>query len=234
MANRAADGSIYNAKLNYVTANGQGYSATPETLSDVLLPDNTEVILTTATACGASDCGVVLPGSQAHHGWAGVNKMFMFEYSMPLSGLRSTTLTAPNPDMPAIWLLNSKVTNGEQYGCSCWGTGCGEFDIHEVLQPGDATGYSSMHMGDNYAGTPPNGLARPTGATMKLAVIITDNVAQVQVLPDTQTFDDVIAADVVNSFLGVAPTNGAVTDVVGAGSEVFAVTLHPFTNGWKK
>jgi hypothetical protein len=197
-------------------------------MNDVLIPDNVEVVLATDKACGATDCGSTNPIAKAHHGWAGVNKMFIFEYSMPASGRRDFSADSINPDKPGIWMLNSKIPNTEQYGCSCWATGCGEMDVHEVLDPGATVGYAAMHMGNNYAGTPPQGIARPLTGTMKLAVIITDTVAHVQVLPQGQTFPDVIPASTVASFLGAGPSVPGKMNILGQATEAFAVVPHPF------
>lgn len=39
--------------------------------------------------------------------------------------------------MPAIWLENARVPLTQQYGaCSCWTSGCGEWDVFEILHAG--------------------------------------------------------------------------------------------------
>jgi hypothetical protein len=66
--------------------------------------------------------------------FAGAEKAFFLEFSMPDDG----SMDGFNANMPAIWLLNTKIPRTQQYGdCSCWKTGCGEFDIFETLAPGD-------------------------------------------------------------------------------------------------
>lgn len=130
-------------------------------------------------------------------GFAG-DKIFMAEFQMPLSG----SSDGLNPDMPAFWLLNSKVVNTQQYdACSCWATGCGEWDIHEVLTKGAMTGCASMHMGKNFAGTPSQTFDRPTTKTMKMAAIVSNGVAHIEVLDDAMTFDKVIQGSTINGFL---------------------------------
>ena len=130
-------------------------------------------------------------------GFAG-DKMFMVEFQMPLSGSGDGL----NPDMPAFWLLNSKIVNTQQYdACSCWSTGCGEWDIHEVLTKGATQGSASMHMGKNFAGTPSQTFDRPTEKTMKMAAIVSNGVAHIEVLDDSQTFDAVISGATVSGFL---------------------------------
>lgn len=124
--------------------------------------------------------------------------MFMVEFQMPMSG----SSDGFNPDMPAFWLLNSKIVNTQQYdACSCWKSGCGEWDIHEVLTKGAKQGSASMHMGKNFAGTPSETFKRPVGKTMKMAAIVSNGVAHIEVLDDDTTFDKVIKESQVNGFL---------------------------------
>lgn len=63
-------------------------------------------------------------------GFAGPNKIFFFEFDMPLDGNQGF-----NGDLPAIWTLNAQIPRTLQYGkaeCSCWQSGCGEFDVSSV------------------------------------------------------------------------------------------------------
>ena len=122
---------------------------------------------------------------------------------MPLSGSQDGT----NPDKPGFWLLNTQIVNTQQYGaCSCWPTGCGEFDVHEVLEPGDSQGYATMHMWNNFAGQAPQGIDRPTDSqtTMKIAAIITNGVAHVQVLDPNFDFGSTIDGSVISDFVNSA------------------------------
>ena len=66
-------------------------------------------------------------------GFRGTNKLFLLEFSMP-----HTLAPAPNGnDQPAIWLLNARIPYTAQYHrCNCWASGCGEFDVFEVLAAG--------------------------------------------------------------------------------------------------
>ena len=122
----------------------------------------------------------------------------MIEIEMPLSGQTGYL----NADMPAFWLLNTQIVNQQQYGkCSCWATGCGEWDIHEILKAGATTGYASMHMGDNYAGTPPQGLTRPTSGTMKIAAIVSGGVAHVEVLNPNTSFGNTLSGATVAGYI---------------------------------
>ncbi|MCJ1380866.1 target of Sbf [Xylographa soralifera] len=185
------------ATLGYVTPNGQNSSNKPTILENSLIPDGVEFVISSATAC-KNDCGATAPGANAYHGWNGAEKVFMIEIEMPLSGQTGYL----NADMPAFWLLNTQIVNQQQYGkCSCWATGCGEWDIHEILKAGATTGYASMHMGSNYAGTPPQGLARPTSGTMKIAAIVSGGVAHVEVLNSDTSFGNTLSGATVAGYI---------------------------------
>ena len=68
-------------------------------------------------------------------------------------------------DGPAFWLLNANIPRTEQYGCSCWTTGCGEFDVAEALHSGSAYLKSTLH--SNTPGGDSDYLMRPTVGAMK-------------------------------------------------------------------
>ncbi|MCJ1478725.1 Peroxisomal membrane protein PAS20 [Lambiella insularis] len=186
------------ATLGYVTPNGQNSSSGPTVLEDTLIPDGVEFVISSSNLCNHSDCGATAPGAIAYHGFAGNEKMFMIELEMPLSGQTGYL----NADMPAFWLLNTQVVNQQQYAkCSCWATGCGEWDIHEILTAGATTGYASMHMGSNYAGQAPTGLARPVSGTMKIAAIVSGGLAHVEVLDPSTAFATSISGSTVSDYL---------------------------------
>ncbi len=80
--------------------------------------------------------------------------------------------------MPAIWMLNAQIPRTVQYGsaeCSCWESGCGEFDIAEALSSG--SGYLKSTFHTNTPGGDSDYLLRPTSGTMKLAVVFDSNEA---------------------------------------------------------
>ncbi|MCJ1320251.1 target of Sbf [Xylographa vitiligo] len=191
-----ADKSL-GATLGYVTPNGQNSSNNPTILENSLIPDGVEFVISSNIAC-KNDCGATAPGANAYHGWNGADKVFMIEIEMPLSGQRGYL----NADMPAFWLLNTQIVNQQQYGkCSCWATGCGEWDIHEILEAGATTGYASMHMGSNYAGTPPQGLPRPTSGTIKIAAIVSGGIAHVEVLSPNTSFGNTLSGATVVGYI---------------------------------
>lgn len=81
-------------------------------------------------------------------------------------------------DAPAWWFLNAAIPRVLQYGsdrnnmpCSCWSTGCGEFDAFEVLGNGGERGKSTIHRQGNLEGGDSNYFMRPVGRTSKFAVV---------------------------------------------------------------
>jgi hypothetical protein len=85
-------------------------------------------------------------------------------------------------DMPAIWMLNAQIPRTLQYGnaeCSCWASGCGEFDIAEALSSGSVYLKSTLHT--NTPGGDSDYLLRPTSETMKLAVIFSSSDASAHI-----------------------------------------------------
>jgi hypothetical protein len=110
----------------------------------------------------------------------------MFEFAMPMDGQEGF-----EGNQPAIWALNAKIPRTDQYGnasCSCWESGCGEFDIVEALIDGSPFLKSTLH--DNTSGGDSDYIARPTSATMKLAVVFSSSSStiHIQVLPDSTDF----------------------------------------------
>jgi hypothetical protein len=184
--------------LSYLNSAGTGGAASASVLADVVVPSNNEFTIMTDTVCANGDCGYVRPGSVAYHGFDGADKVFLFEFQMPLDGNTGT-----NGDMPAIWLLNAQIPRTLQYGtasCSCWTTGCGEFDIAEVLSSGSMYCKSTFHT--NTPGGDSDYITRPTTSTMKLAVIFSsaDSSAYIQVLPSSTTFGTSLTAAQIKAF----------------------------------
>jgi hypothetical protein len=185
--------------LAYLDSAGTAGAASSSILADTLIPSNTEFAIFTGKACSNGDCGFTRPGGVAYHGFDGADKVFLVEFSMPHDGTAGF-----NADMPAFWLLNAQIPRTLQYGdasCSCWTTGCGEFDVAEVLSSGDNRCKSTVHT--NAPGGSSDYLVRPTSGTMKLAVIFNsaDATINVQVLPDSTDFSSSLTATQVNGFL---------------------------------
>lgn len=153
MGNHGGSGSgvwdtSFGMSLSYLSADGSTGAASPQTLEDTTIPSGTEFSIFSSTPCSSgSGCGYYRPGSVANHGFGGSQKLFMFEFEMP----SEPSATGMNADMPAIWMLNAKIPRTGQYvsaNCSCWTSGCGEFDIFEVLTTGSTKAKSTMHGND--------------------------------------------------------------------------------------
>lgn len=133
-------------------------------------------------------------------GFGGSQKVFLFEFSMPFSGK-----TGFNEDMPAIWLLNAQIPLTSQYGtnpaCSCWTSGCGEFDLFEILDSGNFRCKSTLHMAP--AGGSSDWFLRPSGDSITAAVVIggINEVAAIRVFNQGQTFEDSLSATLVDEWL---------------------------------
>lgn len=156
----------------------------------------------------------VFSADQPVDGFDGLAKLFLVEFSMPLSGK-----TGFNADMPAVWVLNAQIPNTLQYGdatCSCWESGCGELDIFEILDSGNTRAKSTWH--GSVSGGDSNYFNRPTGSTIKAAIIFdaTSSAASIVVLPDNTDFATTLTADQVNGFLNRATGADAASFVLGA------------------
>lgn len=180
--------------LSYMAADTKSGSASPQVLANTLIEDNSEVIIYSDKPCEGNDCGAYRPGTVSYHGFNGPSKLFLLEFDMPMSGK-----TGFNMDMPAAWMLNANIARTQQYGnCSCWDSGCGEWDVFEVLDSGNPRAISAIHAGAT-SGTETRYFDRPVNQTIKAAVIFDSNhlTGQIVVLSDDTTFDAVIADKVV-------------------------------------
>ncbi|ELR07172.1 target of Sbf [Pseudogymnoascus destructans] len=192
--------NVFGNSLSYLNSAGTGAAASSSVLADALIGSNKEFAIFTDKECVAGDsCGYTRPGSVAYHGFDGADKVFLLEFGMP-----SDATSGFNADMPAVWMLNAQIPRTLQYGeasCSCWTTGCGEFDIAEVLMSGDKRCKSTLHT--NAPGGSSDYFARPTSGTVKLAVIFNgaDGTANIQKLSDDATFPASLTANQVSTFL---------------------------------
>lgn len=110
-------------------------------------------------------------------GWSGSSKAFFIEFQMDHRANKGTDQGALS-DAPAYWFLNAAIPRILQYGndrnnipCSCWSTGCGEFDAFELLSNGAERAKSTMHRQGNLQGGDSNWFRRPVGSMMKFAVV---------------------------------------------------------------
>ena len=243
----------------YVASDGQTKADSPQVLSGDI-PDNYEVILASDRKCSDSDpCGSVAPGSVAYRkrllthsslsrrnsnisidGWDG-DRVVIAKFRFPMSGCKAASANCPagilgmgnNWDMPAWWSLGDTVVHNLQYGasgCNSWKKGAGELDIHEVLEVGGDKGYLSFHMGNHFAGTPPQAFSRPIDKTMTMAVIISGETFRVQVLDDTVVLGDSFDAETITSWINSekkALGNSFLASAKSLSSSVFDVIINP-------
>lgn len=190
LAHKGKDGvsgtfdTCFGNSLSYVTSDLQGPCESPEVLAKQLVPSNNEFVIASAASCEDGGCGYVRPGTQAHHGWSGTDKIFVFEFSMP-----DDFSSDFNKNMPSLWLLNQQIVNTLQYGkpeCSCWKTGCGELDVFEVLEGNHDKAITALH--GKKAGMGVGHFSRPKDQTMKLAVVFSGNKASIRRLPSSTSF----------------------------------------------
>ncbi|TGO65514.1 hypothetical protein BCON_0002g00990 [Botryotinia convoluta] len=191
----------YGASLSFVNSSGTGGASSPQILADATLPSNEEIVVMLDKECN-NDCGYVRPGSVAYHGFNGANKVFLLEFSMPVDGR-----TGFNGDMPSVWILNAQIPRTIQYGnpsCSCWESGCGEFDIAEALNSGSTFLKSTLHT--NKPGGDSDYFVRPTSSTMKLAVVFNSatSTIHIQVLPTSYDFPTSLTTDEIQSICGTS------------------------------
>lgn len=182
---------VLGMSLSYAAADAKSGTASPQVLANQMLGDGDEIVVMTDKVCKDGDCGVTRPGGVAYHGFDGAKKIFLLEFDMPITGA-----TGWNKDMPAAWILNAQIPNTLQYGnaqCSCWESGCGEWDIFEVLNSGNRRCKSTVH--GNISGGDSNYFDRPVESTVKVAVIFdSDNSAgHIVVLPHETTFEQTLA-----------------------------------------
>ncbi|KAK4628834.1 PGA52-like protein [Fulvia fulva] len=186
--------------LSYSSADGKSGASAPTTLANCQLASDTEVVIMTDDKCNAEDgsCGFYRDGTVAYHGFDGPSKAFFFEFSMPDDGTTAANKYDPT-NMPAIWLLNAQIPRTLQYGnaeCSCWTTGCGEFDIFEVLAPGDKRCKSTLH--GNIAGGDSDYFARPTSGTIKAALLLYKDNIHIKILDDSTDFGKTMGDSFIN------------------------------------
>lgn len=118
--------------------------------------------------------------------------------------------TGFNADMPAVWILNAQIPRTIQYGeasCSCWETGCGEFDIAEALNDSSMFLKSTLHT--NKPGGDSDYFVRPTSSTMKLAVVFrsASSTIHLQVLSANYDFPTSLTPDDIENICSMSTGN---------------------------
>jgi hypothetical protein len=208
--------------LTYADSDGVSKADDATVLAEnTLIGSNDEYVIFSNVSCGKSgynnDCGVYRDDIPAYHGFYGTTKMFLFEFKMPNE--TSTDTSMSNFNMPAIWLLNAHIPRTSQYSnnvnCSCWRSGCGEFDIFEVMNTTEYLHlYGTLH---DYQGTDqietglpaPGYINRDLDATMMGGVAFDSNGDVVVWMSNSTSFDDTVDASSVNSWVnraGIAAT----------------------------
>lgn len=201
--------ACFGNSLSFCGSDGVSACNKPTTLGNVFLPSNKEFTIFSGRECKGNSCGFYRPGTPAYHGFGGVKKIFMFEFKMPMDPGSNEQI---NADMPAIWLLNAQIPRTLQYGngkCSCWSSGCGEFDIFEVLNSGNRWLTSHLHSGQGSrdpsgsygGGGTPDYIMRPIDEYMKAAVVFDEDTITITVLKDDVSFDSFITQDIISSWI---------------------------------
>ncbi|KAL3235360.1 Protein TOS1 [Nakaseomyces bracarensis] len=162
--------SCFGNSISFANSDGITGAGSPQPLGDVTIESGKEYMIFSSTQCSGNnaECGFYREGIPAYQGFAGNQKIFYFEFSMP----SDTNGNGYNQDMPAIWLLNAKIPRTLQYGqstCSCWATGCGELDLFEVLSPGSDKMITHIH--DGQGGGTQDYFKRPTDGVFRAVVI---------------------------------------------------------------
>lgn len=205
-----------------------------------------EFIIFSSVSCPNSSvydtCGVYREGIPAYEGFYGDVKMFLFEFEAPTES-QTNSSSFDSYDMPAIWLLNSQIPRQSQYptnsNCSCWASGCGEFDIFEVIN-GTTTGefYSTFH---TYQGVDSveEGLTqsayfkRETNGTMIGGVVFDSDGNTISFMTDSLSFDETISASSLLKILQGNEDDEAMTTLTSVSATYTATSITGTTSSFK-
>ncbi|KAI4946771.1 hypothetical protein J4E91_006943 [Alternaria rosae] len=162
--------------LSYVTPRGDKVAAESQPFEGTLNTSENEIVVLSDKECDA-DCPYWRPDATSHYGWSGSSKAFFIEFQMDHYDNVGTDQGLLS-DAPAYWFLNAAIPRILQYGndrnnvpCSCWSTGCGEFDAFELLSKGAERAKSTIHRQGNLEGGDSNYFSRPVGKKMKFAAV---------------------------------------------------------------
>lgn len=207
--------------ITYAGSNGTAAASSSTILEENnQLESDDEFSIFSNITCGESgfdnDCGVYRDGIPAYHGFYGETKMFLFEFTMPsATGKNSTSIEYY--DMPAIWLLNAHIPRTAQYpsntNCSCWSSGCGEFDIFEVMNGTETDHlYTTIHdfqgTGDIGTGIQAQGwILRDTDSVMSGGVVFDSDGTVSVFLSNSTSFNATISGSSVNSWISGASSD---------------------------
>ncbi|PNS20872.1 Protein TOS1 [Sphaceloma murrayae] len=169
--------------LSYAAADGCTPASNDTILADTVIPSVDEISIWSDKECGANggDCGYYRPDTVAHHGFGGVQKAFVFEFTMPH---RPQDPAGPAQDMPAIWFLNAQIPRTSQYGpeaCKPW-PGAGEADVFETLAPGEDRAIVAIHGNEGFRAGNVDYFQRPTETPIIYAAVFMDSKLHLKVL----------------------------------------------------
>lgn len=207
--------------LTYASSNGTGKASAATLLAnDTLITSDYEYAIFSNVSCPKSSvnnaCGVYRSGIPAFYGFGGVTKMFLFEFEMPTE-TQSNSSSFDYYDLPAIWLLNDHIPRTSQYpsnsNCSCWASGCGEYDIFEAMNGTERNHlYSTFHtfQGIEYLGTGIQSygyMPRDTTGVMKGGVIFDSAGNTISFISNSTTFNETLEYKDVSALLSAITTD---------------------------
>lgn len=190
---------VWGNSLSYLSEDATTGAPSPTVLKNGQIPDATEIAIFSDKPCTDKDatCGYYRPGTVAYQGFKGADKVFTFKVTMPSNGKKGFNL-----DMPAIWLLNGKIPRtGQYHDCSCWKSGCGEFDVIEVLASGDTKCKSTFHYTNSIGNS--DYIKRPVLGYANYAVIFSKahSSASIKILPDDFNHDIALTSNQVEAMI---------------------------------
>jgi hypothetical protein len=202
--------SAFGNSLSYVSSNGDKVTPESTPFEGALATSEREIAIFADKECD-HDCPYWRPDATSHFGWSGSSKAFFIEFQMDHyqnmgsdQGLIS--------DAPAWWFLNAAIPRILQYGndrnnvpCSCWSTGCGEFDAFETLGNGEERAKSTLHRQGNLEGGDSNYFKRPVGRMLKFAVIWHYPSITARVLDDGFDFSASLSSDQIQRLVSYNP-----------------------------
>ncbi|KAL6711931.1 target of Sbf [Coniothyrium glycines] len=198
--------------LGYVTPDGGKVAAESLPFDGTLDTSEQEIVVFSDKECD-HDCPYWRPNATSHYGWSGSSKAFFIEFQMDHHDNKGTDQGLIS-DAPAWWFLNAAIPRVLQYGndrnnipCSCWSTGCGEFDAFEVLGKGEDRAKSTIHRQGNLEGGDSNYFKRPVGRTMKFAVVWHFPHITALVLDDDFDFSATISNEQIQSLVSYDPSS---------------------------
>lgn len=202
--------SAFGNSLSFVTPAGNVVAPESEPFDGTLDTSEYEIAVFSDKECDIN-CPYWRPNATSHYAWSGSSKAFFIEFQMDHYQNHGSDYGLIS-DAPAWWFLNAAIPRILQYGndrnnipCSCWSTGCGEFDAFEVLGNGEERAKSTLHRQGNLEGGDSNYFKRPVGTTLKFAVVWHYPHITARVLDDDFDFADVLTEDQIGDLVAYDP-----------------------------